>query len=60
MQGKLLRVLQDREFERVGGVKTLTADARLRYQLTPRWGLMLGGRNLMRTPAFIFGFGTNF
>ena len=29
MQGKLLRVLQDREFERVGGVKTLTADARL-------------------------------
>src|SRR5512139_1592836 len=29
MQGKLLRVLQDREFERVGGVKTLTADVRL-------------------------------
>jgi len=29
MQGKLLRVLQDREFERVGGVKTLTVDARL-------------------------------
>jgi len=29
MQGKLLRVLQDHEFERVGGVKTLTADARL-------------------------------
>jgi DNA-binding NtrC family response regulator len=29
MQGKLLRVLQDREFERVGGVKTLTADTRL-------------------------------
>jgi len=29
MQGKLLRVLQDREFERVGGVKTITADARL-------------------------------
>jgi len=29
LQGKLLRVLQDREFERVGGVKTLSADARL-------------------------------
>lgn len=29
MQGKLLRVLQDRQFERVGGVKTLTADVRL-------------------------------
>ncbi len=29
MQGKLLRVLEDREFERVGGVKTITADARL-------------------------------
>jgi transcriptional regulator with GAF, ATPase, and Fis domain len=28
MQAKLLRVLQDRAFERVGGVKTLTADAR--------------------------------
>ncbi len=29
VQGKLLRVLQDGEFERVGGVKTLTADLRL-------------------------------
>ncbi len=29
MQAKLLRVLQDREFERVGGVKTRTADVRL-------------------------------
>jgi len=29
MQTKLLRVLQDGEFERVGGVKTLTAEARL-------------------------------
>jgi len=29
VQGKLLRVLQDRQFERVGGVKTLTADVRL-------------------------------
>jgi len=29
MQAKLLRVLQDGEFERVGGVKTLTAEARL-------------------------------
>jgi len=28
MQAKLLRVLQDRAFERVGGVKTLSADAR--------------------------------
>ena len=44
----------------VYNLNELTADARLRYQLTPRWGLMLGGRNLMRTPAFIFGFGTNF
>jgi DNA-binding NtrC family response regulator len=29
MQGKLLRVLEDHEFERVGGVKTVTTDARL-------------------------------
>lgn len=29
MQAKLLRVLQDGEFERVGGVRTLTADVRL-------------------------------
>jgi DNA-binding NtrC family response regulator len=29
LQAKLLRVLQDREFERVGGHKTLTLDARL-------------------------------
>jgi len=29
MQAKLLRVLQDRAFERVGGVKTLTSDVRL-------------------------------
>lgn len=29
MQAKLLRVLQDGEFERVGGVKTMTAEARL-------------------------------
>lgn len=28
-QGKLLRVLQSREFERLGGVKTLSSDARL-------------------------------
>ena len=29
LQGKLLRVLQDREFERVGGTKTLLADIRV-------------------------------
>lgn len=29
VQGKLLRLLEDGEFERVGGVKTLTADVRL-------------------------------
>lgn len=29
MQAKLLRVLQEREFERVGGNETLTADARI-------------------------------
>jgi DNA-binding NtrC family response regulator len=29
MQAKILRVLQEREFERVGGTKTLTADVRV-------------------------------
>lgn len=29
LQGKLLRVLQDREFERVGGTKTIVADIRV-------------------------------
>ncbi len=29
LQGKLLRVLQDREFERVGGTKTVVADIRV-------------------------------
>ncbi len=29
LQGKLLRVLQDREFERVGGTKTIAADVRI-------------------------------
>jgi transcriptional regulator with GAF, ATPase, and Fis domain len=29
LQGKLLRVLQDREFERVGGNKTIAADVRI-------------------------------
>jgi transcriptional regulator with GAF, ATPase, and Fis domain len=29
LQGKLLRVLQDREFERVGGTRTITADIRV-------------------------------
>jgi Nif-specific regulatory protein len=29
LQGKLLRVLQDREFERVGGTKTITTDIRV-------------------------------
>ncbi|HEX9101846.1 MAG TPA: sigma 54-interacting transcriptional regulator, partial [Polyangia bacterium] len=29
LQAKILRFLQDREFERVGGTKTLTADARV-------------------------------
>ncbi len=29
LQGKLLRVLQDREYERVGGTKTLAADIRV-------------------------------
>ena len=44
----------------VYNLNEVTADVRLRYQFTPRWGLMLGGRNLMRTPAFIFGLGTSF
>ncbi len=38
----------------------LTVDARLRYQVSPRWGLTLGGRSLFRDPALIFGLGTNF
>jgi Nif-specific regulatory protein len=29
LQGKLLRVLQDREFERVGGTRTVTVDVRI-------------------------------
>ncbi|HLA23819.1 MAG TPA: MlaD family protein [bacterium] len=44
----------------VYNLNEITADARLRYQVTPRWGLMLGGRNLLRIPSFIFGLGTNF
>jgi phospholipid/cholesterol/gamma-HCH transport system substrate-binding protein len=38
----------------------VTADARLRYQISPRWGVMVGGRNLLRTPALVFGLGTSF
>jgi len=38
----------------------VTVDARLRYRFAPRWGLLLGGRDLARTPSFIFGLGTNF
>ena len=29
MQAKILRVLQEREFERVGGTRTITADVRV-------------------------------
>jgi hypothetical protein len=44
----------------VYNLNAVTADARLRYQVTPRWGVMVGGRNLLRTPAFVFGLGTSF
>jgi phospholipid/cholesterol/gamma-HCH transport system substrate-binding protein len=44
----------------VYNLNQVTADARLRYRFTPRWGLMLGGRDLVRTPSFIFGLGSNF
>jgi phospholipid/cholesterol/gamma-HCH transport system substrate-binding protein len=38
----------------------VTLDARLRYRFGQRWGLMLGGRDLARTPLLLFGLGTNF
>jgi ABC-type transporter Mla subunit MlaD len=44
----------------VYNLNEVTADARIRYQVTPRWGVTVGGRNLLRTPAFIFGLGTSF
>lgn len=44
----------------VYNVNAPTADARLRYQVSPRWSLTLGGTNLTRNPAFVFGVGTNF
>ena len=44
----------------VYNLNEVTADARLRYQVTPRWGVMVGGRNLLRTPTFVFGLGTSF
>jgi len=44
----------------VYNINEVTADVRLRYEIASRWGLMLGGRNLMRTPAFIFGLGRSF
>lgn len=44
----------------VYNINDLTADVRMRYQMTSRWGLLLGGRNLLRNPAVIFGLGTTF
>ena len=37
-----------------------TMDARIRCQVSPRWGVTLGGRNLFRDPGVIFGLGTSF
>jgi len=44
----------------VYNLNEVTADARVRYQVTPRWGVMLGGRDLLRTPRLVFGLGTSF
>lgn len=44
----------------VYNLNQVTLDARLRYRFAPRWGLLLGGRDLARTPSFIFGLGTKF
>jgi len=41
-------------------VNLLTLDAIARYQVSPGWGLTFGGRNLLRTPAWLFGVGVSY
>lgn len=41
-------------------VNLLTLDAIARYQISPGWGLTFGGRNLLRTPAWLFGVGVSY
>ena len=38
----------------------LTLDAIARYQVSPGWGLTFGGKNLLRTPAWLFGVGVSY
>ncbi|MFO0723516.1 MAG: sigma 54-interacting transcriptional regulator [Myxococcota bacterium] len=51
VQGKLLRVLQDKEFERVGGSKTVSADVRV-VAATNRDLLKLVGAGLFRNDLY--------
>ena len=50
MQVKLLRVLQESEFERVGGIKTIKVDVRLVAAHEPRPAAEIGGGGLPRGP----------
>jgi Nif-specific regulatory protein len=51
LQGKLLRILQDREYERVGGRKTLRADVRIVAATNRDLGL-LSGRGQFRQDLY--------
>lgn len=37
-----------------------TLDATGRYQVAPNWRITLGGKDLLRQPAFLFGIGANY
>jgi len=41
-------------------VNLFTVDALARYQLSRGWGLTFGGKDLLRSPAWLFGVGTTF